>query len=59
MNFVEREKQVEQFWKDVIAVQASVGDNDELWSAFCQSIRRYYHSMYVPFIIAKTNCAFS
>lgn len=40
---------VEQFWKDVNAVNASVGDNDELWSAFCQSVRRYYYSMYVPF----------
>jgi hypothetical protein len=40
---------VEQFWKDINAVNASLGDNDELWSAFCQSVRRYYYSMYVPF----------
>ena len=40
----------EQFWKDIDEVHASLGDNDELWGSFCNSIHRYYYSLYVPFV---------
>ena len=40
----------EQFWKDIDEVHASLGDNDEFWGSFCNSIHRYYYSLYVPFV---------
>jgi chromosome segregation ATPase len=40
----------EQFWKDIDEVHASLGDNNELWGSFCNSIHRYYYSLYVPFV---------
>lgn len=40
----------EQFWQEIKDVHSSLGDNNELWNSFCNSIRRYYHSMYVPFV---------
>ena len=40
----------EQFWKEIDEVHASLGDNDELWGSFCNSIHRYYYSLFVPFV---------
>ena len=40
----------EQFWQEIDDVHASLGDNDELWGSFCNSIHHYYYSLYVPFV---------
>lgn len=40
----------EKFWQEIDEVHTSLGDDNVLWNGFCNSIHRYYHSLYVPFV---------
>ena len=40
----------EQFWNEVDEVLAATADDQALRSSFCNSVHRYYYSIYGPFI---------